>query len=75
MLPKSTGRTGLQNNQENPRKIILVKVLQKWMALDLCSALFGVRWRDAGRAFSVFKPVKKKVAITKGEQGGLFSLG
>lgn len=67
MLPKSSQRqTDLQNNLESPREIILMKVLQKWMAaLDLCSTHFGVRWRDAGRAFSVFKPVKKKAVIRK----------
>lgn len=45
-------------------------------SLDLCSTQCGVRWRDAGRAFSVFKPVKKKSCHQEIlEEGGLFSLG
>lgn len=34
-------------------------------SLDLCSVCFGVRCRDAGRAFSVFKPMKEKAVVRK----------
>lgn len=46
-------------------------------SLDLCSVRFGVRCRDAGRAFSVFKPVKEKAVIRKlwSREGFFFALG
>lgn len=60
-MPKSSQRQiGLENNMKIPMEKILMKVLLKQIvSSDMGSTHFRFKWRDAGRAFSILKLVKK----------------